>query len=224
MLKRVASLMPPMIQQEMRRWKIWSDLKRGAFKSHEPEFDLLPRLIHPGDHVLDIGANVGYYTFRLSGLVGQEGHVFAFEPIGATAEILAFMVRFAPYDNVTILNTAVSDKAELLKFSIGKNEHGLPNYFTARSAEGGDHDVFALTIDSLALPRRIAFVKIDTEGAENAVLRGMESLIERDHPILSIEGDQSLQPYLAARGYRMRPRQPGSPNLLFLPPDFTTDL
>ncbi len=224
MLKRIASLMPPMIQQELRRWKIWLDLKRGSFMSHEPEFQLLPRLVHPGDWVLDIGANVGYYTYRLSELVGQDGRVFAFEPIGSTAEILAFMVRFAPHDNVTILNTAVSDKAELLKFAIGKNEHGLPNYFTAKAADGGDHAVFALTIDALALPRRVAFVKIDAEGAENAVLGGMEALIERDHPVLSIEGDESLQPYLGARGYRMYPRLPGSPNLLFLPPDFADPL
>jgi hypothetical protein len=43
----------------------------------------------------------------------------------------------------------------------------------------------------------------------------MEALIERDHPILLIEGEESLEPYLASRGYRMRLRQPGSPNLMF---------
>ena len=220
MLKRVASLMPGMVQQELRRWKIWLDLKRGSFSSQEPEFELLPRLVHPGDWVLDIGANVGYYTYRLSGLVGPEGRVFAFEPIGATSEILTFIVRFAPHDNITVFNTAVSDKPALLKFSIGKNEHGLPNYFTARAAESGNHAVFALTIDSLAFPQRVSFVKIDTEGAEGAVLCGMEALIKRDHPVLAIEGDESLQPYLASFGYRMCPRRPGSANLLFLPPDF----
>ena len=174
--------------------------------------------------MLDIGANVGYYTMRLSELVGQEGRVFAFEPIGATSEILGFIARFAPYENVTIFNTAVSDKPELLNFSIGKNEHGLPDYFTARATKGGHHAVFATTVDSLAFPHRCSFVKIDTEGAENAVLRGMEALIERDHPVLVIEGEDSLEPYLASHGYRMRPRQPGSANLLFLPPGFSTQL
>ena len=46
-LKRVASLMPPLIQQEFRRWKIWVDFKRGVFSSQEPEFQLLPRLLIP---------------------------------------------------------------------------------------------------------------------------------------------------------------------------------
>jgi FkbM family methyltransferase len=213
-----------MIQQELRRWKIWVDLKRGKFCSPEPEFYLLPRLVHPGDWVLDIGANVGYYTMRLSELVGREGRVFAFEPIEASAEILGFMARFTPYENITIFNTAVSDKPQLLRFSIDKNQSGLPNYFTARATDRGQHTVFATTIDSLALPQRISFVKIDTEGCESAVLRGMEALIERDHPILSIEGDESLEPYLASRGYRMRSRQPGSANLLFLPPNFTANI
>jgi FkbM family methyltransferase len=210
--------MPPGVQQECRRFDI------GSFSSQEPEFRLLPRLIHPGDWVLDIGANVGYYTMKLSELVGPEGRVFAFEPLTATSEILAFAARFAPYENITIFNTAVSDKPELLKFSIGKNQDGLPNYFTARAAESGNHAVFATTIDSLALPRCVSFVKIDTEGSENAVLRGMEALIERDHPVLAIEVDASLEPILGCHGYRMRPRQPGSANLLFLPQAFSAHL
>jgi FkbM family methyltransferase len=223
LLKKISSLAPPLIQQEMRRWKIWLDLKRGRFRSYEPEFEMLSSLVRPGDWVLDIGANVGYYSMRLSELVGRDGHVFAFEPIGATAEILSFIARFAPYENLTIFNTAVSDSPELLRFSIAKNEDGLPNYFTARATENGERTVFATTIDSIAFPQRISFVKIDTEGAESAVLRGMEALIERYHPILLIECDESLEPYLTARSYRMQPRQPGSPNLVFFPSTPQTD-
>jgi FkbM family methyltransferase len=223
-LKRLASLMPPMMQQELRRWKVWLDFKRGKFAANDPEFHLLPRLVQPGDWVLDIGANVGYYSMRLSELVGRQGHVFAFEPIGSTVEVLTFIARFARHENITIFNTAASDQTALLRFSIPTNQHGLPDYFCAMTDVNGGHNVFATTVDSLAFPQRIAYVKIDTEGAENSVLRGMEALIERDHPILSIEGDESLQPYLALRGYRMCPRKPGSPNLLFLPSQFTANL
>ena len=59
LLKKISSLAPPLIQQEMRRWKIWLDLKRGRFRSYEPEFEMLSSLVKPGDWVLDIGANVG---------------------------------------------------------------------------------------------------------------------------------------------------------------------
>ena len=221
MPKRVASLLPWKMQQEARRWKAWLDLKRGRFLPSEPEYYQLPQFVRRGDWVLDIGANVGYYTMRFSELAGQEGRVFAFEPITATCEILSFMVRFSRHPNVTVINAAVSDKTELLRFSITNNRHGLPDYFTARATDDGTYAAFATTIDSLSLPQRVAFVKIDTEGAEKSVLRGMQALLERDHPVLVIEGDESLLPYLAPLGYRMQPRKEHSPNLLFLPPDFS---
>ena len=93
-----------------------------------------------------------------------------------------------------------------------------------RATDREEHTVFATTIDSLAFPQHVSFAKVDTEGSESAVLRGMDALIERDDPILSIEGDESLESYLASRGYRMRPRQSGSANLLFLPPNFTAKI
>jgi FkbM family methyltransferase len=192
------------------------DLKRGRFDK-EPEFLLLPRFVHPGDWVLDIGANVGYYTMYLSDLVGNDGHVFAFEPILDTSEILSSAARFLSRRNITIFNAAVSEKSELLRFMIDKSKSGLPNYFEARSSPTGTDIVFAVNIDAFEIPRRVAFVKIDTEGAERAVLRGMNTLIERDHPVLLIEGDESLQSDLSRFGYRCLARLPGSPNLLFLP-------
>lgn len=218
MLKRLARHLPPTIQHEARRWKIWLDLKRGRFAPSEPEFELLVRWVHPGDWVLDIGANVGYYSVRLAELVGPEGRVVALEPIHATSELLTFFARTSRHDNITVLNLAASDTPRLLRFSIDKNAHGLPDYFTARASEAGTISALATTVDALALPSRVAFVKIDTEGAEHAVVRGMHALIQRDLPVLLIEGDESLLPELAAFGYRLWPRRERSPNLLFLPP------
>ncbi len=218
MLKRLASHLPPMIQHEVRRWKIWLDMKRGRFAPSEPEFELLARWVHRGDWVLDIGANVGYYSVRLAELVGPEGRVIAFEPVPATSELLTFFARASRHGNITVLNLAASHTPRLLRFVIDKNEQGLPDYFTARASEAGTTSVLAATVDALALPIRVAFVKIDTEVAEHAVLRGMHALIRRDRPVMLIEGDESLLPELAPLGYRMWPRRERSPNLLFLPP------
>jgi FkbM family methyltransferase len=220
MLKRFSSLLPPAAQQEFRRWKVWLDLKQGrGFRDYEPEFPVLPQLIRRGDWVLDIGANVGYYTMFLSELVGDTGHVFAFEPISATSEILSFITRFAAHRNVTILNAAASNVPGILSFSIAHNEHGLPDYFTAHASNEGNYRVFATTVDSLAFPQRVSFVKIDAEGAEREVLAGMRAMIERDHPVLLIEGHEALQELLEPLGYRMLPRKQKSPNLLFIPKD-----
>ena len=193
-------------------------MKRGRFRPRDPEFDLLAELIEPGDWVLDVGANVGYYTLRLSELVGAAGRVFAFEPISRTVEVLSHNGRYAAHDNITIIQAAASDLTCILRFTVDLAPSGLPDYFTARSTtDGGNFSAFATTIDSLALAHRVSLVKIDTEGTERLVLRGMEALLRRDQPVLIVECDASLADYLAGFGYLMVPHKPPSANLLFLP-------
>lgn len=195
-------------------------MKRGRFRPLDPEFDYLDRLLKPGDWVLDVGANVGYYTLRMSDLVGPRGRVFAFEPISSTAEILISNCKYAKHGNITVFQAAVADEPAIHEFAVESSESGLPDYFTAHkaSAGSGNFSVFSTTIDSLALPRRVALVKVDTEGAEASVLRGMEKLIARDHPILIVECDESMTHYLAGFGYSHVPRKAQSANILFLPP------
>jgi FkbM family methyltransferase len=224
MLKRLAALLPLAWQQELRRWKCRSDMKTGRFRPLDPEFDYLDQLLKPGDWALDIGANVGYYTLRLSELIGPRGRVFAFEPISLTVEVLASNARYAKHNNITIFQTAVGDRQSVLDFSVETSSGGLPNYFTAHTTTSGtgNFSVFSTTIDSLQLPHRVALVKIDTEGSEQSVLRGMEELIGRDHPVLivecSLEAATEMIAYLAAFGYTPVPRKPHSANILFLPP------
>ncbi len=215
-LKRIAALTPYHVQQELRRAKALADIRLGRFRAPEPEYQLMPTLVNEGDWILDIGANIGQYTWLFSKLAGSEGRVFALEPIPATVEILASVVRRAPYQNVTILNVAVSETAGIVAFDLPDvTEEGLPNYFQARIAPRGAHRVYSCAIDQLDFPHRIALVKIDTEGHEEAVLRGMRRLIERDRPVLIVEGAGSLLGYLEGYGYTMRPKALGSPNLIF---------
>jgi FkbM family methyltransferase len=192
------------------------ELKRGQFRSEEPEFDWIPSVVKPGDWVLDIGANIGYYTILLSGLVGKDGRVFAFEPITDTVEILSYVVRKASQGNVTIFNVAVSDQPKTLHFSIPNRADGLPNYFAALSTDKGEIPVYATSIDALTLPQRVSFVKIDVEWGEEAVIRGMQALIQRDRPILMIEAGRQTTELLQGIGYRPM-KKPDSPNLIFWP-------
>jgi len=218
MLRRLASRLPFPLCQSLRAWKYRLQQASGRFRSDEPEFLQLTDWVHPGDWVLDVGANVGQYTLRLSELVGREGRVFAFEPITETAEILAAMARRARYRNISILNIAVSERAGLVSFGVPKGEAGLPNYFQARVSGEGDRTIPCFALDELPFPNRIALVKIDVEEHEVQVIRGMRKLIERDHPILIVEGHEGIYPeFLAAHGYRMLPKAAASSNLVFLP-------
>lgn len=216
LLKRLAAHLPFVLRQRLRAAKYRMELAAGRFRSDEPEFQRLAELVGPGDWVLDIGANVGQYTLRFSELVGPEGRVVAFEPIAETLEILAGMARRARHRNITVLNVAVSDRACELRLRVPANRDGLPDYFQSRVSPEGDQPALAVALDDLNFPHRIALVKIDVEQHEVSVIRGMLKLIERDRPILIIEGHEGIYPeFLQAFGYEFLPKAAGSANLVF---------
>jgi FkbM family methyltransferase len=219
LFKKVAAQLPDTWQSELKRIHFRRQFRRGRFRTDEPEYPLLDSLIRPGDWVVDVGANVGHYTLRLSELVGREGRVFAFEPVPETFALLAANVRLSPYQNVTLLNAAVSSGFGVVGMSIPHFDTGLTNYYEARlsDATGGALSVVTVSLDALGLDRRIALVKIDAEGHEAPVLAGMRRLLEVHRPVLIVEtGSQAVIDDLSSLGYVAK-RLPGSPNILFTP-------
>src|SRR5215510_1741931 len=75
----------------------------------ESDLTVVKRLVKEGDHVVDIGANVGWYTKTLSDLIGDQGQVFSIEPIPETFELLSFCVRKLKLSNVKLLNCGISE-------------------------------------------------------------------------------------------------------------------
>ena len=107
----------------------------------------------PGDTVLDIGANIGHYTARLSNLVGANGRVIAFEPIPETFELLACNVARLAIQNVTLINAAACDSTTEVGMAVPGFESGLSNYYMAHiSQEATDLRVLGIDIGSLNLP------------------------------------------------------------------------
>ncbi len=193
-------------------WKI----RLGLFRHDEPEYARLGEWISQGDCVLDVGANVGVYTALLSKLVGPGGHVFAFEPMPETFHLLAYNARLFQYSNVTLFNAAASDAPGLVGIEMPRGSNGLPDIYVARVVDTPAATmVCALAIDSLSLPSRVSFVKIDVEGHEMNVLRGMQELLRRHKPVLLVEGWKSeIKDFLNSLGYADQ-RLPGSPNRIF---------
>ena len=62
-----------------------------------------------GNFVIDLGANIGYYTCILAKLVGKDGKVFAFEPDPRNLKLLEKNIKVNEYNNVVIVDKAVSD-------------------------------------------------------------------------------------------------------------------
>lgn len=214
--KRIAATLPTRIQQELKRIHFARQLKAKRFITDEKEYALLDTFVEPGDWVLDIGANVGHYTARLSDLVGPEGRVIAIEPIPNTFELLAANVARLAHQNVTLLNIAASDSTAVVGMTIPRFESGLDNYYMAHlSNEKSDLNVLCEPVDGLSLPRRVSLVKIDAEGHELSVLKGMRHVLQRDRPTLIVEDNvPEVIPFLQGLRYSSE-RLEGSSNRIF---------
>lgn len=216
LVKSLAGRLPLQWQQGLKRLYFRRQIKAKRFNPGEPEYDLLGDWVSPGDWVIDIGANVGHYTVSLSGLVGEKGRVLAMEPIPDTFELLAANVAATGTKNVTLLNVAASDKVFVAGMEIPVWATGAANYYQAHiSSKPSSTMVLCLPVDCLRLPQRVKLVKIDAEGHELSVLKGMRELLERDHPVVIVENnDEAVTHYLTPYGYQSR-RLPESPNLVF---------
>jgi len=219
LLKRIAAQLPNRWQYELKRIHYSRQISKGIFDTAEPEYKILPQLISSGDWVIDIGANVGHYTKRLSELVGAFGRVIAFEPVPLTFALLAANVQLFALSNVTLINAAVSDKLGMVGMSIPKSSTGFINYYEAHLSSIDDSalSVFTMSLDSICTNQRIALVKIDVEGHEAFVLTGMHRLLMKYHPILIVETDsKEVIDNLSLLGY-IPEKLLNSPNILFKP-------
>ena len=85
----------------------------------------LKYLVSPGDTAIDIGANLGYYSYVLAGLAGPSGKVYAVEPVRPILNVLRRNLR--KYRNVEILNYALGDAEKTIR--MGNSSVGENGYF-----------------------------------------------------------------------------------------------
>lgn len=155
----------------------------------------LPQLVKQGDKVIDIGANLGYYTCPLADLVGEEGRVYAVEPVPVIFSVLKRNV--GKRRNVELLNYALGEQERTIEmandsvasagyFGTGRNfvsEGELSKdavRFTAQMQRGSE---------LFGGMEKIDFIKCDIEGYERVVLPELRPLIEKFHPTVLVETD-----------------------------------
>lgn len=218
-LKKLIAQLPNQWEAEMKRVHFRRQIKKNRFLTTEPEYLQLDKFVRLGDWVIDIGANIGHYTKRLSDLVGIDGRVIAVEPVPTTFSLLAANSELFANRNVSLINAAASDRFATATVSIPNFSTGLANYYQATLSSGRatGPSVLTLPLDCLHIPHRVALVKIDTEGHESYVLDGMQRIIEASHPVLIIEtASHDIIERVSSLGY-IPERLDGSPNVLFRP-------
>lgn len=157
---------------------------------HEPNtFEVFDLFIKDGTTVVDIGANVGYFTRFLGRKVGNAGKVFAFEPIPATFETLKKTIALNGLANVTPVNKAVSDHTGTVTMYLSHTHYMASLDAGWATKEGGETEVPCVTLDDFfsGLETKPGFIKMDIEGGGAFALKGMERLIKEHQPVLFLE-------------------------------------
>jgi FkbM family methyltransferase len=169
--------------------------------------------VHPGTTVIDVGANIGFFTTRFARWASEEGRVLAIEPEAANLHSLKRRLARHPQGaRVTVIEGVAEEKtgtSKLVRNPDHPGDHKL-------GPEG--EPVRGWTLDDLVSAHEcppVSLIKIDVQGAELKVLRGAAGLLERDRPVLFVEIDpaalasmgdsvMALDAYLSALGYAGR--------------------
>lgn len=149
---------------------------------------LFRRLVREGMTVVDVGAHIGIYTLLASSLVGGNGRVFSFEPTPAIHSLLCDNVNRTAYRHlVSIHQNAVSDRhGARVSFAVATDStRNSSLYFDAGAGGQKIIEVETVALDrAIPAEQRVDVVKIDAEGAEPAVIRGMKRILESNPGIV----------------------------------------
>lgn len=157
---------------------------------------LLPLLVRKGETVLDIGANVGQLTLPLAKIVGNNGAVFAFEPIANNYQNLTMNILAGELDTIVkTFKLGLSDCEKKATFIIPNERmteatlvpHKVKSWAEIKNpdSEFQYEDCDITTLDKFIEfnnIENIAFIKCDVEGAELSVLKGAENLLSSSSP------------------------------------------
>jgi FkbM family methyltransferase len=191
-------------------------VRSGSLDYERLQAKLIKDALRPSMTVLDIGANVGYYTLMIARGLQDSGQVYAFEPEPFNFRLLAANVKTNGYTNVTLVRKAVCEVDGEVNVFKDADRHGahslwLNNITQLSSVER----VSAITLDSFSESvERVDLIKMDIQGAEGGAIRGGERLLSEQHPILFFEispcllrhaGDdlQSIVDLLQSWGYEL---------------------
>ena len=163
-------------------------LALSIFKIYEPnQTKIVKKYVHEGDVVIDVGAHVGYYTLLMAQLVGKNGKVYSFEPDPVNFELLKKSVEINGFENVVLIQKAVSDTTEKIKLFLGDNDSAINRIYDAKLGDAKKSiDVESVTIDEYFKEndKLFNFIKIDSEGSEAKIINGMEKFLTKNRKLI----------------------------------------
>ncbi len=157
----------------------------------ETTTNLFKKTIKKGDTIVDLGANIGYFTLLAAKLTGREGKVYSFEPEPKNYNYLLKNIKLNNYDNVLAIQKAVSDKNGKTKLYICEHDTGhhtinqyggIENYKPNTNNKENFIEIDTIILDDFLRNKEklVDVIKMDIEGAEMLALSGMGETIKRN--------------------------------------------
>jgi len=171
----------------------WEICFRGNYESHlVPVFEAFLPL---GGVAVDIGANVGVHALTFARIVGRKGHVFAYEPNPGVHAKLVKNVALNELDQVSCFDTAVGDTSGIVQLRVPRSdteEAGNPGLASVVALDT-PHDLVDVSVEPLdslfqrSQLTRLDLIKIDVQGYEPFVFRGMPQVLQQLKPAVVFE-------------------------------------
>ncbi|WKU49447.1 FkbM family methyltransferase [Streptomyces sp. VNUA116] len=156
----------------------------GTWEPHMTRW--LSRRLQSGDTFIDVGANMGYFSLLAAHLVGPSGRVVAIEASPAFHRSVLANARRNACRNVRAVNAAVSDARGFLRFTLASSRNlGANSIVPYDGPAESSFEAQALPLTEVLTASEVAgarVIKVDVEGAEGSVVRGMASLLDRLRP------------------------------------------
>jgi FkbM family methyltransferase len=159
---------------------------------YSPEIvSVFRRFVRPGDAVIDVGAHIGYLTLHLAALVGQQGHVYSFEPDDRVAVNLDKSIAASNMTWIHAFRLALTAQKQDIEFYLAQGHGSSTAVKASKHLNVTQTVVPGITLDELVadgkVVSKIRLIKMDIEGFEIEALKGMRELIRRSRPIMVVE-------------------------------------
>ena len=167
------------------------NIVRGQYERDATE--LVTRTLHPGDTAIDAGAHIGLFAIQMAAAVGGSGVVYAFEPFGPSADLVARSIAENHFENRVVLRRSAVGAASgtaTLTFPVETLNTGGAYVVRPGTVPMPGHrttEVPIVALDDLDIRRPVRLIKMDVEGAEPQVLEGARRLLMNDRPTILSE-------------------------------------
>jgi FkbM family methyltransferase len=168
--------------------------KTGRLGVDYQDIYFLKNLVRPGDYCVDIGAHLGYFTIELARICGNNGHVYAIEPMSKFYNTLKDLVQSRSLKNITLYPYAMGGDSPYVAMGIPK-VNNAKKFAYARIMRSStfleyveSEQVKNVNGDELFSElSRLDFIKCDVEGLEISVIQSFSESIAKHRPIILCE-------------------------------------